>query len=192
MCLTNDPQASASLLVETGRIFVANLPNGVTVAELQSFFEQGVEGGKVSEVKLVIKKQEENNEKEKEEEVVVVRNKKNKNKEGDDDNKKKKKKKDVSVALDPITSRTSAFITFNVPINALRAYQSLDGKTFQGRILRLAPALPPIGKGGDDKGGWSISSFGSPYAVGGASKQKLFLFYFMYIYIYVCMYVYVL
>jgi multiple RNA-binding domain-containing protein 1 len=36
----------------------------------------------------------------------------------------------------------NCFITFDQPINALKAYQQLDNSIFQGKMIRIYPAIP--------------------------------------------------
>ena len=52
-----------------------------------------------------------------------------------------------------------AFITFMMPEHAVEAFNELDGRVFQGRLLHILPAKPKRnveGKDGLEKGSYTM------------------------------------
>ena len=54
----------------------------------------------------------------------------------------------VHIPLDPITKnhKGMAYVTFADPENAVTAFESVDKKSFQGRLLHVLPAIDRKGK----------------------------------------------
>ena len=54
----------------------------------------------------------------------------------------------VHIPLDPVSrqSKGLAYVTFVQPSSALAAYEGLDKKSFQGRLLHILPAVDRKGK----------------------------------------------
>lgn len=61
----------------------------------------------------------------------------------------------VHIPLDPVSKQSKglAYVTFVLPSSALSAYETLDKKSFQGRLLHVLPAVDRKGKpeGSDEK-----------------------------------------
>ena len=78
---------------------------------------------------------------------------------------------EVTIPLDKTSGRATGlgFITFVLPEHAVKAYESLDGQVFQGRLLHILPARPRHGRSthGDDCDGDAPNS-----DHGGSFKQK--------------------
>lgn len=55
---------------------------------------------------------------------------------------------EVTIPLDRNTNRPTGlgFVTFMLPEHAVKAYESLDGEVFQGRLLHILPARPRQGR----------------------------------------------
>ena len=55
---------------------------------------------------------------------------------------------EVTIPLDKNTNRPTGlgFVTFMLPEHAVKAYESLDGQVFQGRLLHILPARPRQGR----------------------------------------------
>ena len=55
---------------------------------------------------------------------------------------------EVTIPLDRNTNRPTGlgFVTFMLPEHAVKAYESLDGQVFQGRLLHVLPARPRHGR----------------------------------------------
>ncbi|RKO99197.1 hypothetical protein CXG81DRAFT_14842 [Caulochytrium protostelioides] len=102
------PEASAEerpldMILDTGRLFVKNIPYTATEDELEALFAPF---GKVSEVHLIMDSE-------------------------------RAHPGSVRVAT---RNRGYAFVAYMLPEHAVRAYSTLQGAFFQGRILSLAPA----------------------------------------------------
>ena len=73
---------------------------------------------------------------------------------------------EVTIPLDKSTNRPTGlgFVTFMLPEHAVKAYESLDGQVFQGRLLHVLPARPRQSRAAapaedDESPGGSGSSF---------------------------------
>lgn len=64
---------------------------------------------------------------------------------------------EVHLPVDRLTRRPKgfAFISFLLPDQAAKAFETLDGSTFQGRMLHLLPSKPKQDEEGDESGAGS-------------------------------------
>ncbi len=75
---------------------------------------------------------------------------------------------EVTIPLDKTTNKPTgfAFITYMLPEHAVKAFDSLDGQIFQGRLLHILPSKPREGKETTD------NKSGSSYKKSKLSKAK--------------------
>lgn len=68
---------------------------------------------------------------------------------------------EVTIPLDRTTNRPTGlgFVTFMLPEHAVKAYESLDGQVFQGRLLHILPARPRQGRQEQEDEAGGTSSF---------------------------------